>query len=122
MFGVVIGIHVTACILLIITVLVQSGRSSGLVESFSFAESIFGTKTPKLMTRLTTTLATLFIISCVVLSILTYQRSRSLMEKEVIKSPKKAAVESVKSEAPLVEEVQKQIPQEEKAEDVLPSE
>ena len=123
MFNVIIVIHLVVCVLLILTVLIQSGRSSGLVESFSFAESILGTKTPKFMTRLTAILAGSFIVSCVLLSIITYQRSRSIVEKQVIKSPKDVSGEP-KAEIPFTEEVQeaqKEIPAEEKAEDILPT-
>ena len=121
MFGTIMIIHMTICVLLILTVLIQSGRSSGLVESFSFAESILGTKTPKFMSRLTAILASLFIISCVVLSIITYQRIRSLVEKQVIKTPA-ASSEEPKAEIPVVQETQEKMPAEEKAEDALPAE
>ncbi len=50
-------IHVIACILLIAIVLIQRGRGSGLVESFSGVESMFGTKTSAFLTRTTTILS-----------------------------------------------------------------
>ena len=87
MYGFLIAIHVIVCILLIAIVLIQSGRGGGLTETFSSAESIFGTKTSAFLTRATTVLATLFIITCLSLYLLSIKRTRSLMEQapEVIK-------------------------------------
>lgn len=105
MFGLMIAFHMIVCILLIVVVLIQSGRSSGLVEGFSFAESILGTKTPKFFTKLTAVLAVLFMVNCVLLSFLTFQRSRSLIEKQGAKAPveKKVPVED-KEEVQVQEE------------------
>lgn len=75
----IIVIHVIACIILIGLVLVQRGRGAGLVESFAGVESMFGTKTPELLTRLTTILSIIFFISCLSLAILSVKQSRSLM-------------------------------------------
>lgn len=76
----IIVIHVIACIGLIALVLIQRGRGAGLVETFSGVESMFGTKTSVFLTRLTTTLATLFFISCLSLAFLAVKQSRSLMK------------------------------------------
>ncbi len=82
MFGFLIFLHVIIAILLIAAILLQSGRSSGLTESFSSAaESIFGTKTNTFMVRTTAVLSTLFIINCLVLAYISKQESKSLMEK-----------------------------------------
>jgi preprotein translocase subunit SecG len=97
MFGILIFIHSIIGILLIVAVLVQSGRSGGLTETFGgAAESIFGTKTNVFMVRLTTTLAALFIISCLTLAYLSKQQSLSLMEKAKVSKPK----EPTKPKAP----------------------
>ncbi|MBU4345917.1 MAG: preprotein translocase subunit SecG [Candidatus Omnitrophica bacterium] len=77
--GLLIVIHVIACALLIIIILVQRGRGGGLVESFSGVESMFGTKTNAFLNRTTTVLATLFFISCLTLAFLSSRQSKSLM-------------------------------------------
>jgi len=84
MYGFLIVIHVIACTLLILTILIQVGRGGGLIEMFSGMESIFGPKTSTFLTRLTSILATIFIISCVFLAFISAQKSKSLMERRTI--------------------------------------
>ena len=79
MMGLIIAIHVIACILLIILILIQAGRGGGLVEGFSGVESMFGTKTNTFLPRSTSVLSTLFIITCISLALLSARKSRSLM-------------------------------------------
>ena len=81
MFIAIISIHILVCILLIIMILIQRGRGGGLVESFSGVESMFGTKTNTLLTRLTTVLAIMFLLSCLVLAFISAQKSKSVFEK-----------------------------------------
>jgi len=76
----IITIHVIACTLLIIIILIQRGRGGGLAESFSGVESMFGTKTNAFLSRTTTVLATLFFITCLSLALLSVRQSRSLMK------------------------------------------
>ncbi len=80
MMGLIIGIHVLACIILIILILIQAGRGGGLVEGFSGVESMFGTKTNTFLTRTTTVFSTIFIITCISLALLSARKSRSLMK------------------------------------------
>ncbi|HTZ10873.1 MAG TPA: preprotein translocase subunit SecG [Candidatus Margulisiibacteriota bacterium] len=75
----VIVIHVIICCGLIGLVLIQRGRGSGLVESLSGVESVFGTKTNTFLTRTTTILSILFFITCLSLAILSVRQSKSLM-------------------------------------------
>ncbi|HDZ76570.1 MAG TPA: preprotein translocase subunit SecG [Candidatus Omnitrophica bacterium] len=79
MYGFLIVIHVMVCVLLVAIVLIQSGRGGGLTETFSSAESIFGTKTSAFLTRATTVLAILFITTCLSLYLLSIRKNRSLM-------------------------------------------
>ncbi len=80
LYGILIAFHVIACVVLIGIVLVQAGRGGGLTETFSGAESIFGTKTNSFLTRATTVLAILFFVTCLSLAFISKQRSRSLLE------------------------------------------
>lgn len=85
--GIVIVIHVIACFGLIFFILIQSGRGGGLIESFSSADSIFGTKTNTFLTKTTTALAIIFFITCLVLAFLSVQQNKSIVEREVRKQP-----------------------------------
>jgi preprotein translocase subunit SecG len=98
MYGLILTIHVIVCILLISIVLIQSGRGGGLIESFSSAESIFGTKTSSFLTRTTAILAVLFMTSCLSLAFLSARRSRSLMEKVIFEKKNNTLPVRAKSE------------------------
>ncbi len=80
MFTFVLVIHILVSLLLVGIVLVQSGRGGGLVDSFSGVESMFGTKTSAFLTRSTAVLATLFIVTCLTLTILSSRQGRSILE------------------------------------------
>ena len=80
MMGFIIAIHVIVCALLIVIILIQRGRGSGLVESFSGVESMFGTKTNTFLSRTTTVLSIFFFITCLSLALLSVRQSRSLMK------------------------------------------
>ena len=80
MIGFITVIHVIACALLIIMILIQRGRGSGLVEAFSGVESMFGTKTSAFLARTTTVLSVIFFLTCLSLAILSARQSRSLMQ------------------------------------------
>ncbi len=80
MFFLVIAVHVTICLLLILIVLVQQGRGGGLIDSFSSAESIFGTKTNTFLVKSTSVLATVFFLTCLSLAFLSLQKGKSLIE------------------------------------------
>ena len=83
----IIIIHVIICIVLIGIILIQQGRGSGLVESFSGVESMFGTKTNAFLTRTTTILSILFFFTCLSLAGLSVRQSRSLMRNIKTEKP-----------------------------------
>ena len=74
-----IVVHVTACVVLIVLVLIQRGRGAGLVESFAGVESMFGTKTNAFLTRITTVLSVIFFFTCLSLAIIAVRQSKSLL-------------------------------------------
>ena len=80
MFGIIIGIHVAVCILLIVIVLIQQGKGGGLIDSLSSAESIFGTKTNTFLVKSTSVFAVIFFITCLSLAFFSIQKSKSLIE------------------------------------------
>lgn len=87
MMAVIIVIHIIACLGLIGIILIQRGRGGGFVESFSGLDSVFGTKTSTFLTKLTTILAVTFFFTCLALTFLSLQRSRSLMRDLKTKQP-----------------------------------
>jgi len=80
MYALVILIHVIACSLLILIVLIQQGRGGGLIDTLSSAESIFGTKTNTFLVKSTSVLAVIFFFTCLGLAFLSIQKSKSLIE------------------------------------------
>ncbi len=102
--GFIIVIHITACILLVISILMQAGRGGGLAESFASAESMFGTQTNKFMVRVSTVLAAIFICTSLFLAVSSSKKDKSLMThaKLPAAAPAKPAAEEpvIKVEAP----------------------
>ena len=80
MFALVITIHVIACALLILIVLIQQGKGGGLIDTFSSAESIFGTRTNTFLVKSTSVLSVIFFFTCLSLAFLSMQKSKSLIE------------------------------------------
>jgi preprotein translocase subunit SecG len=87
-------IHVIACVILIILVLIQRGRGAGLVEGFAGVESMFGTKTSAFLTRTTTIMSVVFFITCLSLAVLSVKQSKSLMRNVKLSVPVKQAVKT----------------------------
>lgn len=81
LYGLVIAIHIIACIILIVLILLQAGRGGGLSETFGgeSSQTIFGTKVSVFLTRATVVAACLYLITCMVLGIMTSRRGRSLI-------------------------------------------
>jgi len=80
LYSIIIGFYVLACVLLIIVILIQAGRGGGLVEGFSGAESILGTKTNSFIVKLTAVLGAIFLGSTILLAYLSKTKNKSLME------------------------------------------
>ena len=79
MYNVVLVIHVIVVIFLIGLILVQRGRSGGLVEALGGVESIFGTKTNAFFVKMTVILAILFFVTSISLAYLSKKQGKSLM-------------------------------------------
>jgi len=81
MYNLVLVIHVVVVISLIGMILVQRGRSGGLVEALGGVESIFGTKTSSFFVKVTVALAIMFFSTSISLAYLSKQKGKSLMDK-----------------------------------------
>lgn len=97
MFTLIITIHVLACALLIILILIQRGHGGGLVEGLSSIDSMFGTKANTFLTKSTTVLSTMFLFTCLVLAVMSARQSKSLME-EVKEQHTKQSTQQAQSE------------------------
>jgi preprotein translocase subunit SecG len=86
MYSLVLFFHIIIVILLITVILIQRGRSGGLIEALGGVESIFGTKTSSFFVKLTVVLAILFFLTSISLAYLSKQRGKSLIEKYKIES------------------------------------
>jgi len=83
-------VHVIVCLLLLAIILLQPGKGMGLSSAAfggSDAQSVFGTKTADVLTKATTVAAVLFIVTCITLSAMTANKSRSLYSKFQDQSP-----------------------------------
>jgi preprotein translocase subunit SecG len=77
----VLTFHILIVTALVAVILVQRGRSGGLVEALGGVESIFGTKTSSFFVKVTVVLAVLFFITSISLAFLAKERGKSLMDK-----------------------------------------
>lgn len=86
LYGLVIAIHVIVSLILIAVILLQAGRGGGLSESFggSSTQTLFGTKTNVFLMRATTAAAVIYILTCLVLGVMTSHRGRSLVASGAI--------------------------------------
>ncbi|MFP4473901.1 MAG: preprotein translocase subunit SecG [Candidatus Omnitrophota bacterium] len=78
----VIFIHVVTCVLVVATVLMQSGRGGGLTEGFASAESMFGAHTNDFMVRMTSIFAGIFLVTSLTLAYFSARSDQSLMGGE----------------------------------------
>ncbi|MDD5422184.1 MAG: preprotein translocase subunit SecG [Candidatus Omnitrophica bacterium] len=86
LYGIFIGLHVIVSLILIAVILLQAGRGGGLSETFggSSTQTILGTKTSVFLKRATATSAVIYILTCLILAVMTSHRGRSLVSKGVI--------------------------------------
>ncbi len=80
MFKILIIFHVCICLTLVVVVLLQSGKGAGMGAAFGGGggQALFGSMGRKdFMARLTTTLAIVFMVSSLVLAILSARKTKS---------------------------------------------
>ncbi len=82
LYGVVLMIHIAVSLVLVGVVLIQGGRG-GLSETLSgsAAQSLFGSSTVTVLTRLTTLCASVFVVTCLSLAYLSTARGRSVVDQ-----------------------------------------
>ena len=104
-------IHIIVCFILIAVILLQAGKGQGLAGA-SFGggnvQSLLGTKGADFMTKATTVAAIGFMLTCLTLSFIETQKSKSLMQSSGPAAPIdvdqiKKALEKVKAETAAAE-------------------
>ena len=82
MYGLILVVHVIVALFLIAVVLLQGGRG-GLGEALggAAAQSLFGGGANTVMTRITAVAATLFMVTCLSLAMLSTARGRSVIDR-----------------------------------------
>lgn len=79
--GILVIFHVIACFSLILVILLQVGRGHGL-SSAAFSQggvqTVFGTKAADFLSKLTTAMAIIFMLTCITLDFIQSRESRSL--------------------------------------------
>ena len=94
MEGLLLVIHIFVCLLLIVVVLLQSGKSADLAGAFGGAgsQSTFGPRgAASIMGKMTTVLAVLFMVLTLMLMIVASRKTnvRSVLDKEEVKQEEK---------------------------------
>ena len=92
MYTFVIIIHIIACLILIASILLQSGRGGGLTGLFGggSTQTIFGARASTFLTRATAVAAVVFLITCISLTIFSSRRGKSLLEGAKMGLPEEA--------------------------------
>ena len=82
MYGLVLVVHVLVVLFLIGVILLQGGRG-GMGEALggAAAQSLFGGGANTVMTKVTSVVAGLFMVTCLSLAVLSTARGRSVMEQ-----------------------------------------
>ena len=82
MYALILVVHVIVALFLIAVVLLQGGRG-GLGEALggAAAQSLFGGGANTVMTRITAVAATLFMVTCLSLAMLSTARGRSVIDR-----------------------------------------
>ncbi len=113
MYNVVLSIHIIVALSLIGMILIQRGRSGGLIEALGGVESIFGTKTSSFLVKTTVILAISFFLTSISLAYLSKEKGKSLMDKyetinieskDIIQEPTTPQEEIPAQESPLLED------------------
>lgn len=104
MTGFLFLLHGLISLLLIVVILMQSGRGGGLTEMFSSGESMFGAKTNEFMVKVTTAFCVLFFVTSLALAYLSAQKGRSLLsgveidQPEDVKNPLEEVLDDAQSD------------------------
>lgn len=95
-------VHVIVSLVLILVILLQTGKGGGLSEAFGGAsQQLFGTKSSAFLNRATAVCAFLFLVTSLSLGVLSGHGRRSLMDT----APSRSAPAGISETAPPVPDV-----------------
>ena len=105
MYIFVLVVHILACLFLVMSILFQAGKGAGLSNIFGGGgggvESIFGTKTNVFLSRVTTLCATIFILTCIGLAMMSAHRKTSLMTEGSSKTQQEPSQQQPEAQQPV---------------------
>jgi preprotein translocase subunit SecG len=111
----IVALHVIVCIILVLVVLLQSGRSADLAGAFGggATQTAFGSRGPaSFLSRMTTVAAIVFMVTSFSLSLITVKReSKSILEtntKQQATQPARKAPAGKPVALPSQEQIQKE--------------
>lgn len=84
MYIFLIIVHITVCLILIVTILLQAGRGAGLTDMFGggeSAQSVLGTQAPAILKKVTEISAVAFLVTSLALGMVTARRGRSIFDR-----------------------------------------
>ena len=86
MYTIVLAIHIFICVLLILAVLMQSGKGSSLGSAFGGGSGdVFGPGAPvNIMNRVTTVIAILFMVTSLILAVMSTQKTTDSVINSVV--------------------------------------
>jgi preprotein translocase subunit SecG len=108
MYSILIVIHVVISLFLIAVILLQAGKGGGLADTFggSQMQSLFGTKSTSVLTKITAVCAIGFIVTCIALAVISSHRARSIVDNikipqtQTTAAPSQAQAPAAASPAP----------------------
>jgi len=108
LFTIVVVVHVTSCVLLVVAVLLQSGKDAGLSGAFGLGgggQAIFGARAGDVLSKATVVFAVTFIVTCLLFTRVRPSGGRSIVS--TFAEEKKAAAAGVAEKHPLPADAQK---------------
>lgn len=87
MYILLILVHIIVCLVLISVILLQAGRGGGLTEAIGgdTTQSILGTQAPVILKKATTISAIAFLVTSLLLGMITARRGQSLFNQDALK-------------------------------------
>jgi preprotein translocase subunit SecG len=110
MFILVLIIHTISCLVLIAVILLQAGRGGGLSETMGgeTAQSLLGTQAPTMLKKATTISAIVFLVTSLLLGMITARRGKSLFQQQLPAMPTAPQQGTVPAPQPLAPPAQDQ--------------
>jgi len=95
-------VHILSCVLLIVAVLLQSGKDAGLSGAFGMGggQTIFGARAGDVLSKVTVVLAVVFMASCLLFTRVKPGAGRSLMGAAQAGAQKAAPAQAADTSAP----------------------